>query len=177
MAASAPGAGSARAAGTAAAAAGRDAVLLAVSWSGVSDILAAAGAAGGSLAGTPLIDPVNAVDHGVGEHLVAGGRSAAEHIAELAPGAHVVKAFHLFPADQWSAGREPVTVPIAGDDEGALATVSALVRDAGATPAVVGPLRRARQLEEAAGLVIALVFAGHDPNTAVPRVPARTEGA
>lgn len=166
--------GTARAGATPAeAVAGQDAVLLAVTWTGVPDILRAAGAAGGALSGTVLIDPVNAVDHGVGEHLVADGRAAAEHIAELAPGAHVVKAFHLFPADQWSPGRAPVTVPIAGDDEAALHTAAGLVRDVGAEPAAVGPLRRARQLEEAAGLVIALVFAGHDPGAAVPHVPAR----
>lgn len=172
-----PGAGSggtARAAADpAGAVAGRDAVLLAVSWAGVPDILRAAGAAGGALSGTTLIDPVNAVDHGVGVHLVAGGRAAAEHIAELAPGAHVVKAFHLFPADQWAPGRPPVTVPIAGDDEAALHTAAGLVRDAGAEPVTVGPLSRARQLEEAAGFVIALVFAGYDPGTAIPHVPAR----
>lgn len=134
-------------------------------------MLRAAGAARGSLAGTPLIDPTNAVDHGVGELLPADGRAAAEHIAGWAPGAHVVKGFHLFAADQWSPGREPVTVALAGDDEGALRTVADLVRDAGGRPVVFGPLRRARQLEEVAGFVIGLVFAGVDPSSAVPRVP------
>src|SRR4051794_3245504 len=45
---------------------GRDAVLLAVSWDGVEDVLRSAGAADGVLDGTPLIDPTNAVEHGVG---------------------------------------------------------------------------------------------------------------
>ncbi|WP_329178778.1 NADPH-dependent F420 reductase [Streptomyces sp. NBC_01477] len=151
--------------------AGRDAVLVAVAWEGLADILGAAGAAGGSLAGTPLIDPTNAVAHGVGELLTTDGRSIAEHIADLAPGAHVVKGFHLFAADQWSAGREPVTVALAGDDAAALATVSRLAEDAGGHPAVLGPLGRARQLEEVAGFVIGLVFAGVDPATAIPHVP------
>ena len=162
----------ARAVSPAEAVAGRDAVLVAVAWEGLAGILDLAGAAGGSLAGTPVIDPTNAVEHGVGVLLPADGRSAAEHLAGLAPGAHVVKAFHLFPADQWSEGREPVTVAVAGDDPGALDTVADLVRAAGAHPAVVGPLARARQLEEVAGFVIALAFAGTDPNAAVPRVPA-----
>lgn len=65
----------------------RDAVLLAVSWQGVPDALRIAGAADGSLAGTPLIDPTNAVAHGVGELLTPDGRSAAEHVADWAPGA------------------------------------------------------------------------------------------
>ncbi|SHL27697.1 NADPH-dependent F420 reductase [Actinacidiphila paucisporea] len=154
-----------------AAVAGRDAVLVAVTWQGVAEMLRAAGAADGSLAGTPLIDPTNAVEHGVGELLPADGRAAAEHIAGWAPGAHVVKGFHLFAADQWSPGREPVTVALAGDDDGALRTVSDLVRDAGGRPAVLGPLRRARQLEEVAGFVIGLVFAGVDPSSAIPRMP------
>jgi predicted dinucleotide-binding enzyme len=155
---------------------GRDAVLLAVSWDGAQDMLATAGASDGSLAGTPLIDPTNAVEHGVGVLLTEHGKSAATRIAELAPGAHLVKAFHLFPADQWTRppgeGQPPVTVAICGDDQAALYVVSELVRDVGGTPAVLGPLDRARQLEEVAGFVIGLAFAGFDPNTAIPRVPS-----
>jgi hypothetical protein len=44
------------------------------------------------------------------------------------------------------------------------------VRDVGGEPAVVGGLARARQLEETAGLVIALAFAGADPRKAIPSV-------
>jgi predicted dinucleotide-binding enzyme len=152
--------------------AGRDAVLVAVAWTGLRDILNAAGAADGSLAGTPLIDPTNAVEHGVGELLTGDGRAVAQHVADWAPGAHVVKAFHLFTADQWGEGREPVTVAMAGDDEAALRVTAQLVRDAGARPAVLGPLGRARQLEEVAGFVIGLAFSGVDPISAIPRIPA-----
>lgn len=149
---------------------GRDAVLLAVAWEGAREMLRAAGGADGSLAGMPLIDPTNAVEQGVGVLLPADGRAVAEHIAEWAPGAHVVKAFHLFPADQWNEGRERVTVAMAGDHEPALRTVAQLVRDAGGHPATLGSLRRARQLEEVAGFVIGLAFAGTDPNAAIPTV-------
>ncbi|MFB9906971.1 NADPH-dependent F420 reductase [Allokutzneria oryzae] len=147
----------------------KDAVLLAVLWDGVEDVLRSAGAAEGSLSGTPLIDPTNAVEHGVGVLLTS--TSAAERIAELAPGAHVVKAFHMFAADQWGKeDADPVTVAMCGDDADALRVVGELVRDAGGAPAVLGPLNRARQLEEAAGFVIGLAFSGFDPNSAVPRV-------
>jgi len=146
----------------------RDAVLVAVLWEGMHDVLRLAGAEDGSLAGTPLIDPTNAVEHGVGELLTPAGRSAAEQIADWAPGANVVKAFHLFPAAQWGAGPTTATVPIVGDDEEALRRTSELVRDAGGQPAVLGALRRARQLEEVAGFVIGLAFSGVDPNSAVP---------
>ncbi|ASR38776.1 NADP oxidoreductase [Prauserella marina] len=161
----------ARAVPLAEAVAGRDAVLVAVTWQGLPDILRAAGAAEGSLAGTPLIDPTNAIDYSVGELLTSDGRAAAEHVAEWAPGAQVVKAFHLFAADQWKEGSESVTVALAGDDKNALRVTADLVRDAGALPAVLGPLSRARQLEEVAGFVMGLALSGVDPNSAIPRVP------
>jgi predicted dinucleotide-binding enzyme len=191
---------------------GRDAVLLAVDRDGAEEMLRSAGAAEGSLAGTALIDPTNAVEHGVGVLLTRSGEvsadgtsladSMAQRIAGWAPGAHVVKAFHLFPAAQWthgagagggddagagggdgagaadgaagsgSAGETAVTVAICGDDPAALKVVGDLVRDVGGAPAVLGGLDRARQIEEVAGFVIGLVFAGHDPNSAVPRVPS-----
>jgi predicted dinucleotide-binding enzyme len=159
---------------------GRDAVLLAVLWAGVEDILRSAGAADGTLAGTPLIDPSNAVEHGVGVLLTEQGSSAADRIATCSPGAHVVKAFHLFAADQWTRptgddhdGPAP-TVAICGDDTAALQITSDLVRDLGGLPAVLGPLNRARQLEEVAGFVIGLASAGFDPASAVPHVPTGT---
>ncbi|MGP4099943.1 NADPH-dependent F420 reductase [Nonomuraea sp. KM90] len=152
--------------------AGRDAVLLAVAWQGAEDVLRSAGAAEGTLAGTALIDPTNAVEHGRGVLLTEPGEAMAQRIARLAPGAHVVKAFHLFPSGQWTRlrtdGEPPVTVTMCGDDPGALRVVGDLVRDVGAVPAVLGSLDRARQLEEVAGFVIGLAFAGTDPGSAVP---------
>ena len=140
-----------------------DAVLLAVTWDGVDDMLRLAAPP----PGTTLVDPVNAVEHGVG--VLLARTSAAEHIAAAAPGTHVVKAFHLFPAAQWTSGSS-VTVPICGDDEQSLAKVGELVEATGSRPVVVGGLARARQLEEVAGFVIGLAFGGVDPQSAVPRV-------
>jgi predicted dinucleotide-binding enzyme len=150
-----------------------DAVLLCVRWDGVTDILTAAGAPARSLAGKPLIDPTNAVEHGVGVLLTESGRAIAHHVAELAPGAHVVKALHLFPSTQWTTSTSsPATVAMCGDDPRALRIVGSLVRDVGGVPAVIGGLDRARQLEEVAGFVIALAFAGVDPQLAIPAVPS-----
>ena len=150
-----------------------DAVLLGVHWEGISDILTAAGAPDGSLAGKPLIDPTNAVEHGVGVLRTEPGHAIAHHVADLAPGAHVVKALHMFPATQWTALQPPpVTVAMCGNDPRALAIVGSLVSDIGGSPAVLGGLDRARQLEEAAGFVIALAFAGVDPQSAIPAVPS-----
>jgi 8-hydroxy-5-deazaflavin:NADPH oxidoreductase len=152
---------------------GRDAVLLAVPWDGVRDVLGTAGAAEGTLDGIPLIDPVNPVGHGVGVLRTPPGVAAAQQIAAIAPRAHVVKAFHLFPASQWTApgGQTAVTVAMCGDDPIALRTVGQLVSDVGGAPAVLGSLDRSRQLEEVAGFVIGLAFAGADPRSAIPSVP------
>lgn len=152
--------------------AAKDAVLVAVSWDGAEDMLRVAGAGDGLLDGTPLIDPTNAVRHGVGELLTEPGDSMAHRIARAAPGAHVVKAFHLFPADQWTRGgdRPAVTVAMCGDDPAALGVVGELVRAVGGVPATLGPLARVRQLEEVAGFTIGLAFAGIDPNAAIPRL-------
>ncbi|MEU6532485.1 hypothetical protein ABZ869_25230 [Streptomyces sp. NPDC046928] len=57
-----------------------------------------------------------------------------------------------------------------GDDPAALKVVGDLVRDVGGTPATLGTLDRVRQLEEVAGFVIGLAFAGVDPESAVPVV-------
>lgn len=152
-----------------------DAVLLAVLWSGVEDALRLVAAHEGALEGIALIDPVNAVEHAVGIVLPEHPGSAAQTVAALAPGSHVVKAFHLYPAQQWTATGiqhgDRAVVPICGDDDQALAKVSELVLDAGGQPVVLGPLARARQLEEVAGFVIGLAFSGVDPRAAIPHLP------
>ncbi|PPK66358.1 NAD(P)-binding domain-containing protein [Actinokineospora auranticolor] len=141
-----------------------DAVLLAVPWASVDEALAAAGAAEGVFAGKPLIDPTNAVNHGKGEVLV---ESAAAHVAGIATGAHVVKAFNLLPAAAW--GTTAPVVPVCGDDPAAVSTVLGLVGDVGATGVHLGGLDRARQVEQVAGFVIGLIFQGIDPTRALPR--------
>ena len=78
--------------------------------------------------------------HGSGVLQVGAGGSAAQRIAWLAPGAHVVKAFHLFPAAHWAEGGAAAgTVAMCGDDTGALETVGRMVRDLGGTPALPRP--------------------------------------
>nr|WP_272819726.1 NAD(P)-binding domain-containing protein [Streptomyces caniscabiei] len=160
---------------------GRDAVLLAVSWDGVEEMLGMVGASDGVLRGMPLIDPTNAVTHGVGTLLTEHGETMAGRIAGLAPGAWVVKAFHLFPAAQWTSlpgrGQSRVTVAMCGDDATALHVVGDLVRDVGGVPATLGKLDRVHQLEEVAGFVIGLAFAGFDPGSAVPHLPANDRHA
>ncbi|MFE1318394.1 NADPH-dependent F420 reductase [Kitasatospora phosalacinea] len=150
-----------------------DAVVVAVAWEGLGEVLALAGAGAGSLAGKAVLDCTNAVDYADGLLKPSTG-SAVQRVAELAPGSHVVKALHLFAGAGWlqpAPADQPVrTVAMCGDDPAALDTAAALVRDLGGVPAVIGGLEHARQLEDVAGFVMRLVATGHDPATAVPTV-------
>lgn len=164
-----------RAATPAAVARDSDIVVIAVAWEGISTILQLADAPQGSLRGTTVIDCTNAVDYTTFELKPSTG-STAEQVAELAPGAHVVKALHLFAGRSWltpaTPDQPPRTVAMCGDHLPALESTAELVRALGAVPATIGPLKAARQLEETAGYVMRLVAAGVDPITAVPHVPA-----
>ncbi|MGW2780339.1 NADPH-dependent F420 reductase [Streptomyces populi] len=155
-----------------------DAVVVAVAWEGIDQVLALAGAGQGSLAGKTVIDCTNAVDYASGLLELPTG-SAVEHIAERAVGSHVVKALHLFAGASWLAptptGQPKRTVAMCGDDDAALGVAAGLIRDLGGVPAVMGGLEHARQLEDVAGFVMRLVAAGHDPATAVPVVDRSRE--
>ncbi|MGF0313963.1 NADPH-dependent F420 reductase [Rhodococcus sp. IEGM1428] len=144
------------------------AVLLAIPWISIDDVLDQIGVASGALSSTTVIDPTNPVEHAVGQHLLCHG-SSAEHIASRARNAHVVKAFNVHPASYWQSAHADDVVTLAGDDFAALDLVAGLVRDTGATPYVLGGLARARQIEELAGTVIALGFNGVNPRSALPR--------
>ncbi|MFF4416017.1 NADPH-dependent F420 reductase [Streptosporangium sp. NPDC001559] len=149
-----------------------DALVVAVAWEGVEAALSLVGASEGSLAGLTLIDCTNPVDYTTCELKPATG-SAAELVARTAPGAHVVKALHLFAGASWPYAGPQESAPvvaICGDDPDALDRTAALVQDLGGRPAVVGGLAGARQLEEAAGFVMRVVASGHNPRFAVPDV-------
>jgi len=91
---------------------------------------------------------------------IPGGTSAAEEISKVAPkSTRVVKAFNTaFAAviSQGQVGGQPVDVLIAGDDANAKATLSQLIQDGGLHPVDAGLLRRARQLEHMALLIISM---------------------
>jgi predicted dinucleotide-binding enzyme len=75
-------------------------VLVAVAWEGLRDMLAEAEAPNGSMAGKPVIDCTNAVDYTTGLLQPREG-AAAQLVAELAVGAHPVKALQLFAGQSW----------------------------------------------------------------------------
>ncbi len=101
------------------------------------------------LAGKVVLDTGNPYPERDGEMAVEArrkGTGAAS--AEYLPGVRLVRAFNAISfrnlrSEAHRAG-EPVAIPIAGDDEGALGVAARLVRDAGFEPVVVGPLSSAR---------------------------------
>ena len=149
-----------------------DVVVVAVAWKGLESALTLAGGPAGALSGKTVIDCTNPVDYTTGRLLPAAG-SAAGLVARLAPGAHVLKALHLFAGASWPFTGEPDVSPvvaICGNDTGALSRTAALITDLGGRTAVLGGLDAARQAEEAAGFVMRVVAAGANPRFAVPDV-------
>jgi len=108
---------------------------------------------GDQLAGKVVVDITNPVDFATFEGLVVPpDSSAAEEIAELVPaGTPVVKAFNTTFGRTLVSGEvagQQLEVLIAGDDDAAKEKVRRLVEDGGLQAVDVGPLRRARQLEQ-----------------------------
>ncbi|MFD6553658.1 NADPH-dependent F420 reductase [Streptomyces sp. NPDC058398] len=157
-----------------------DAVVVAVSWEGLEAALHLVGGSDGTLAGKTVIDCTNPVDYATGELKPASG-SAAQLVARSAPGAHVVKALHLFAGASWPYAGPQETAPvvaICGSERSALDLATALIGDLGGRAAVIGGLDSARQLEETAGFVMKVVASGHNPRLAVPDVdPALVSAA
>ncbi|MGC0373576.1 NADPH-dependent F420 reductase [Streptomyces sp. SAI-229] len=123
--------------------------------------------------GKVLIDCCNPVGPGF-RLLTQSGLSAAQQLAEAAPGTHVVKAFNLCHEDVWRMsppifdGRR-LAVPVCGDDETALTLVYQLVRHVGCEPVAGGSLERAGLLEATAALFIGLwIGEGADAQAIAP---------
>ncbi|MGH9110597.1 MAG: NADPH-dependent F420 reductase [Acidimicrobiales bacterium] len=106
-----------------------------------------------ALAGRIVVDIANPVEWSTMERVTTpGGSSSAEETAKVVPeGVRVVKAFNTTFAKTLVAGEvggQALDVLIAGDDDDAKAAVTALVEDGGMRAIDVGPLRRARMLEQ-----------------------------
>lgn len=141
-----------------------DAVLLAVHWTRVDDVLAQAG----SLEGKALLTcslPMSKDD----THMVVGHTtSGAEALAAKVPKAHVVSAFSTVPSEVLFSvfeGRGKKSLPdlvYCGDDKGAKSTAARLIRDVGFNPLDMGPLSTARYIEPFSLLVAQLAYDGSD---------------
>lgn len=129
---------------------GGDVVVFALYYPGIKD---AVREYSDRLAGKVVVDITNPVNTETWDDLATpAGTSSAEEVAELVPqGTPVVKAFNTTFAPTLVAGEvggQQLDVLIAGDDDDAKQKVSQLVADGGLRPLDVGPLRRARQLEQ-----------------------------
>ena len=127
---------------------GADAIVLAVPFDAVGDALAAAG----DLSGRLLIDVTNPLRMGAaGLELSLGfDRSAAEHVASLAPRATVFKTLNQvgFEVMANTVGyAAPPVMFVAGDDDARKPVVMTLVSDLGFHAVDAGGLRVARLLE------------------------------
>ena len=133
-------------AGDLASAASADILVLAVPYTAMPDLLHRCGPLNGKI----LVDISNPVTPDFMGLTVGFDRSAAEEVARLAPGAHVVKAFNTLFASVFhlpSDRRRGVQVLIAGDDAKATEGVEALVGAMGFAAVRAGGLANARFLE------------------------------
>ena len=144
------------------AARGADAVLLAVHWSRVDDVLAQTGALSGKLVLSCTL-PMSKDD----SRLVVGlARSGSETLAGKVPRAHVVSVFSTAPSEvlfDVFAARKNKTRPdlvFCGDNKKAKKTAARLIRDAGFHPVDVGDLSLARYIEPFSLLAAEIAYEG-----------------
>jgi predicted dinucleotide-binding enzyme len=154
-----------RASGTPAdAARDADALLMAVHWSRVDDVLKQAGDVSGKVIVTCSI-PMNAGDTGL---VIAHTSSGAEVLAKKAAKAHVVSAFGTVPSEVFFSvfdARRKKNKPsllYCGDHQGAKDVAVTLIRDVGFDPVDAGPLRTARYLEPFTLLIAQLAYEGDE---------------
>jgi predicted dinucleotide-binding enzyme len=139
-----------------------DAVLVAVHWSRMDDVLSQAGDLSGKVVLTCSL-PMNEDDTAL---VVAHNSSGAEELAKKIPQARVVAAFNTVPSEVlfgvYEARRRasrPGLVYCA-DDRSAKKMATRLIGDAGFDPIDAGPLRVARYTEPFALLVAQLAYEG-----------------
>jgi predicted dinucleotide-binding enzyme len=141
-----------------------DAVLLAVHWSRVDDVLEQAGDLSGKVVVTCTL-PMNADNSGLA---LAHSSSGAEALAARLPEAEIVAAFQTVPSEVFFGVFEARAKPVrpslvyCGDRPRAKQIAVGLIRDVGFDPVDAGPLRIARYLEPFALLMGQLAYEGRD---------------
>jgi 8-hydroxy-5-deazaflavin:NADPH oxidoreductase len=150
----------ARAGTPAEAAAQANAVLLAIHWSRLSDVIKRSG----NLSGKIVIScslPMNADDTRL---VIANTSSGAEALAKKLPRVHIVSAFNTVPSEVLFgvfAARRKKSRPsliYCGDHAASKKIAASLIRDTGFDPIDAGPLRIARFTEPFALLVAQLAY-------------------
>jgi 8-hydroxy-5-deazaflavin:NADPH oxidoreductase len=139
-----------------------DAVLLAVHWSRIQDVLKQAGDLSGKVVVTCSL-PMN--EHNT-DLVIGHTTSGAEELQKKIPKAHVVAGFTTVPSEVlfgvYEAKRKASrpSLVYCGDDQSAKDLAAALIRDAGFDPIDAGPLRIARYIEPFALLIGQLAYEG-----------------
>jgi len=134
-----------------------DIVVLAVPYPAVGQVIAQRGA---QLAGKIVVDITNPLDFETFDSLtVPADSSAAAETAAALPDSRVVKAFNTNFAGTLAtgtAGGQPITVLLAGDDADAKAVLAGVISAAGLRAVDAGSLKRARELEAVGFLQLTL---------------------
>jgi 8-hydroxy-5-deazaflavin:NADPH oxidoreductase len=137
-----------------------DALLLAVHWSRVDDVLQAAG----DISGKTILSCSLPMDADNTQLVVGRTSSGAEELAKKAPSAKIVSAFNTVPSEVLFgvfASREPrPSLVYCGDDAEGKRIAATLIGDARFDPVDAGPLRMARYTEPFALLVAQLAYEG-----------------
>jgi 8-hydroxy-5-deazaflavin:NADPH oxidoreductase len=129
---------------------GADVVILATRWEQIPAAIAAVV----SWEGVVVVDTTNPrFGPGPDDVFDLGERSSSEVVADLVPGARVVKAFNHqpIPALASELGTERNALFLAGDDASAKAVVARLMRDIGGEPVDTGDLRSGGDLQASGG--------------------------
>jgi len=139
-----------------------DAVLLAVHWSRVDDVLKKAG----DLSGKTVITCSLPMNNGDTKLVIGHTSSGAEELKKKLPKARIVLAFNTVPSEVlfsvYEAKRKTLRPSLlyCGDDQRAKDVAAALIRDVGFDPVDTGPLRIARYLEPFSLAVAQLAYGG-----------------
>jgi 8-hydroxy-5-deazaflavin:NADPH oxidoreductase len=139
-----------------------DALLLAVHWSQIDDVLDQAG----DLSGKVIVScslPLNAQNT---ELVLGHTTSGAEELAKKVPGAEVIAAFNNVPSEvlfgvfEARGNVTPPSMVYCGDKQTGKNLAATLIREVGFDPIDAGPLRVARYTEPFAVLVAQLAYGG-----------------
>ena len=139
-----------------------DAVLLAVHWSRIEDVLNQTG----DLSGKVIVTCSLPMNDDNTELVVAHTSSGAEELAKTIPKARVVAAFNTVPSEVlfgvYEAKRKASRPSLVyyGDDESGKSVAVELIRDVGFDPEDAGPLWIGRYAEPFAMLVAQLAYEG-----------------
>jgi predicted dinucleotide-binding enzyme len=156
--------GNARAGTPGEAANGAGALLLAVHWSQIGDVLKQAG----DLAGKLIVTCSLPMDADNTKLVIANTSSGAEELAKKVPKARVVCAFNTIPSEvlfgvfEARRKKDRPSLVYCGDDSGGKGIAAELIRDVGFDPIDAGPLHIARYTEPFALLVAHLAYEGED---------------